>query len=110
QSGDTGGGGRPGAEVEPPARAPGIQFRLEMVQLVADQIDSEADRVSALAPSGVRDIGVNTVIAHHRTPVIDISEGRIAGDVVDRETALPRIGSIRAWDLENIRAIIGSEI
>src|SRR5262245_32890798 len=77
---------------------------------MADQVDAEADGVRSLRPAGIADVGIDAVVALHRTPVIRIAEDRITRDVEDGEAALARIRTVGAGNLQHVGAVVRSEV
>src|SRR5262249_7449467 len=89
-------------EIEASPRAPAYQLRLPVIHLVLYKVKAEPHIVRSLCPCHVRYVSVDTIIPLHRAPVVHVAERGVAGDVDDRETALPGIRTIRAGNLQYI--------
>src|SRR5256885_16918041 len=92
------------AEIEGAARAPTADLRLPVVQLVMDKVEAETQIMGPFDPVEVGHIGVYAIVAHHRAPVVDVAERAVAGDIEDREAALPDVGAIGPRYLEHVGA------
>ncbi len=81
-----------------------------MIHVVLQQIGPKTDAVRSLVPIQIGAVGVQLIVAYHRAPVVHVAKRGIAGDVENRETALPGVGAVGAGNLENIETNVLSKI
>src|SRR5262249_24472914 len=97
-------------EVESATGPVTTDLRLPVVHLMVDVIQSGADAMRTVHPIDVCGVCIEAIVALDRAPVIHMRQRCVAADIENREAALPRVGAVRAGNLENVRAVIGSVI
>src|SRR5262249_24841422 len=97
-------------EIEASPRAPAARFRLPVVHLVLDHVDSEPKIMGASGPVQVDSVGVLPVIAFHRAPIILVAEPAVTADIEDREATLADVGTVGAGNLQYVEADVRAVI
>src|SRR5262249_39216152 len=97
-------------EIEASPRAPAARFRLPVVHLVLDHVDSEPKIMGASGPVQVDSVGVLRVIAFHRAPIILVAEPAVTADIEDREATLADVGTVGAGNLQYVEADVRAVI